>query len=208
MIKLLINTPKGGVGKTTTATNIALLLARDGHRVMAVDLAGGLLMSRTLSTVTEFAAGSGNTIRPMEGERVPENFAGASAFDFAVIDSDDSFVVSADLLQGRRTGWRVLSPVYPFDSVGLDRIPRELRAVLTTIALTPSEVRVHVFANMAYGGNIEEALELLHETFRENSIESKILNTYLPYSPQNSAPVLLNDSDYCAALRSLLAEVL
>jgi chromosome partitioning protein len=208
MIKLLVNTPKGGVGKTTTATNIALLLACQGHRVMAVDLAGGLLMSRTLSTTAEFAEDSDNIIRQMEGEGVPENFSGASSFDYAVIDTDDSFVVSADLLRGTRTGWRVLSPVFPYDRVGLDRIPRELRAVLTAVALTPSEVRVHVFANMAHGGDISEGQNRLREAFERHSIESTLLEAYLPHAPLASAPVLLDDPEYRASLQSLLAEVL
>jgi chromosome partitioning protein len=208
MIKLLVNTPKGGVGKTTTATNIALLLAQQGHRIMAVDLAGGLLMSRTLHNTAEFAAGSGNSIREMEGEGVPENFSGASSFNYAVIDTDDSFVVSADLLRGTRTGWRVLSPVFPYDSIGLDRIPRELRAVLTAVALSPSEVRVHVFANMAHGGDVEGGRSRLREAFERHSIESTILESYLPYAPQASAPVLLNDPEYRTLLQSLLDEVI
>ncbi|GAA6617939.1 AAA family ATPase [Scytonema sp. NUACC26] len=45
MLKLVINSPKGGVGKTTIATNAALLLASRGMKVLALDLAGGLRMS-------------------------------------------------------------------------------------------------------------------------------------------------------------------
>ncbi|MFS2015679.1 ParA family protein [Massilia sp. CT11-108] len=208
MLKLLVNTPKGGVGKTTTATNIALLLARQGQRILAVDLAGGLIMSRVLSTTPEFSRSSGNRIIQMEGEGVPDNFSGASGFDYAVLDTDDSFVVSADLLRGTRSGWRVLSPINPHDTIGLDRIPRELRAVLTTTALTPSELRLSVFANMAHGGEVTSGLEKIRTALCDHGIESTLANTHLPYSPSENAPILLEDPNYTESLQSLLYEVL
>ncbi len=92
MIKFVVNTPKGGVGKTTTATNIALLLAREGYRVMAVDLAAGLLMSQTLSSCPEFSEDGSNRIVQKEAQRIPTNLPpGANSFDYAVLDTDDSF---------------------------------------------------------------------------------------------------------------------
>jgi cellulose biosynthesis protein BcsQ len=55
-------------GKTTTATNLALLLARMGRRVLAVDLAGGQLMAKALLALPEFANHSGNKVESREAD--------------------------------------------------------------------------------------------------------------------------------------------
>lgn len=206
MIKFVVNTPKGGVGKTTTATNIALLLARTGYRVMAVDLAAGLLMSQTLSSCPEFSEEGINSIVQKEACRIPQTFPGANSFDYAVLDTDDSFTVAQDLLLGVRPGWKVISPVNPYDNVGLERIPREIRAVMLTALLTPSELSLTVFANIAYGGNPQDGFDILQQVFDNNSIVSLLSSIVLPHvSSRGQGPlVLLDDFNYSSAMRILL----
>src|ERR1051326_2459239 len=67
MIKIVVNSPKGGVGKTTLAMNAALYLAGAGNRVWALDLAQSGLMAQQLRATNEFAdAGStAVTVDPM-----------------------------------------------------------------------------------------------------------------------------------------------
>lgn len=207
MIKIMVNTPKGGVGKTTTATNIALLLARRGQRVLAVDLAGGLLMSQALAQTPEFAAGTDNRIDAKETERVPTRFPGSSNFDYAVIDTDDSYTVFEDLLKGDQSGWRVISPINPLDQVGLIRIPHELRAVSLGAYLSPNGPKMKVFANMAYPGDVAEGATSLRKALSNEGIEGLMLTTAVPYAPTTSAPIQLNDGAYNAALNKLLAEI-
>ncbi|EIK51145.1 hypothetical protein YO5_14470 [Stutzerimonas stutzeri TS44] len=207
MIKIMINTPKGGVGKTTTATNIALFLAKRGQRVLAVDLAGGLLMSYALAQTPEFAAGTGNKIDSREAERVPTRFPGSSNFDYAVIDTDDSYTVFEDLLRGDQSGWRVISPINPLDQVGLIRIPHELRAVSVGTYLSPNGPKIKVFANMAYSGDAAEGAASLRNALSKEGIEVLMLTTTVPYAPTTSAPIRLGDTAYNNALSNLLAEI-
>ncbi|MFT4925707.1 MAG: chromosome partitioning protein [Phenylobacterium sp.] len=204
MIKLVINTPKGGVGKTTTASNIALLLALKGYRVWAVDLAGGLLMSQALMTRPEFADKTANKIDQREAESIPEDFPGASNFDFAVLDTDDSFTVGEDLLLGTRPSWRVISPVNPHDPVGLSRIPRELRAVTATTLMSPSKLQISVVTNMAFGGDTEQGFNQLKAALEECGIRSLLVKTILPHGHSQSIPFLLDDVDYNNALTAFL----
>jgi chromosome partitioning protein len=206
MIKFVINTPKGGVGKSTTATNIALLLARSNFSVMAVDLAAGLLMSQALGSCHEFQEGSNSIIVRQEGQPIPQSFRGSSNYHYAVLDTDDSFTVASDLLLGSRSGWRVIAPVNPFDSVGLTRIPKEIRAVMLTTLLTPSQLRLSIVANMAHGGNVELGHSQLFEKLEENGIASLLSNIPLPHGQSfNQNPLLLlGDNNYSNELVNLL----
>ncbi|ADM97055.1 hypothetical protein Dda3937_01749 [Dickeya dadantii 3937] len=204
MIKLIVNTPKGGVGKTTTATNIALLLAQKGFRVWAIDLAGGLLMSQALQNRSEFASTTPNKIEQKETERVPTHFPGASQYDFAVLDTDDSFTVGEDMLLGNRPSWRVISPINPHDRVGLQRIPRDIRALAAGAFLSPSELQMTIVVNMAYGGDIQEGFIQLRAALAECGIEGLLTALYLPHAPMETSPILLNDIHYKESLDNFL----
>ena len=207
MIKIVINTPKGGVGKTTTATNLALLLARMGRRVLAVDLAGGQLMAKALLRLPEFAENSGNKVDPREAERVPESFTGSGLFDFAVLDTDDSFTVAADFLLGTRQGWRVVSPVNPHDAPGLIRIPDELGKVATGLLLSPNRLPISIFANMAHGGDAELGTQKLRTALHNHAIESLMLPVVLPHVSSQIWPILIDDDAYRNALGDLLGMI-
>lgn len=183
------------------------MLARKRWRVLAVDLAGGLLMSQALMATPEFASGSSNRIEQREGQRIPANFPGALEFDYAVLDTDDSFTVGEDLLLANRPGWRVISPINPHDPVGLSRIPGEIRAVATATLLSPSELRISIVANMAFGGDIADGCALLRQALHACGIEKLLVNTVLPFGTSKTPPHLLDDDAYAAALENLQGEI-
>ena len=116
MKKILINSPKGGVGKTTLATNIALYLAQSGLKVLACDFAQGLQMSKDLVDQENI------TVYENEAGEIPAKFKGK--FDYAVADTDDSFHVIGSLIElGKK--WTVIVPIVN-ERNGLVRIPLEL----------------------------------------------------------------------------------
>lgn len=174
---------------------------------MALDLAGGFIMARTLSNMPEFAVGTTCKVEYRDDLRMPSKFPGASSFDFAVLDSDDSYTVPEDLLNGSKAGWRVISPVNPFDTVGLDRVPRELRAVAIGGSFVAAELRISVFTNLAYGGDPQVGHGRMQSTLASEGIGSLLLRTILPHSSSVSKPVMLDDQVYSDALSALLREV-
>ena len=138
MIKIVVNATKGGVGKTTVATNIALLLAQQNKRVWALDLAGRSRMATFLRS-TSFFTNSLNKIEVRETEPLPDAFPGASNYDFLVADTDDYYEVPAAVVTKR--GWRLIVPIVPqYDPVGLEDIVRETASLLNfglLVNLTP-----------------------------------------------------------------------
>lgn len=96
MIKIVVNATKGGVGKTTVATNIALLLAQQDYRVWTLDLAGRSRMANFLES--SYFNNSFNKIDIRETTPLPNSFPGAKNYDFLVADTDDYYEVPATVV--------------------------------------------------------------------------------------------------------------
>ncbi len=97
MLKLVINSPKGGVGKTTIATNAALLLASQGKKVLVLDLAGGLKMSKYIEDKKkenpDIYGSIGINKDFNEYDEIPSSVPKASFYDVMIADTDDYYKI-------------------------------------------------------------------------------------------------------------------
>ncbi|MDT0172903.1 AAA family ATPase [Exiguobacterium sp. BRG2] len=206
MIKILINAPKGGVGKTTIATNIALYLAQSSKKVWALDLAQGEQMTIALSNTPEFDSRQTiNKIETSELESIPKNFPGASQFDFLVADTDDYLEIIKDLANhGATNGWRVIVPIVD-EYNGLERIPKEIGGLFITSMFKGTGFNL----TLKMVPNKIEDTESIHNIItklEEHGIESFISKNFISYC-EAEPPYYIQDEDFNNEIEDLLKEV-
>lgn len=206
MIRIVVNSPKGGVGKTTLAINIALLLARSGKKVWALDLAQGGQMSKFLRQSGDFSDTSGCKIDVDDLGELPLKFPGASNFDFLVADTDDYHKILENLLDEKRRGWRILTPIVASDFMGLSRIPDELSLVMTAAMLEGNRIPAQIVLNKTQPNNLTEDREIVRNALLEKGISSLLSDSYIPLC-SSMPPFFINDSHFESELRSALASL-
>lgn len=180
MIKIVVNATKGGVGKTTVATNIALLLAKQGKRVWALDLAGRSRMAKFLGSVDDFKS-STNKIDIRETEPLPQSFSGARNYDFLVADTDDYYKVPADVVTN--SGWRLIVPVVPkHDQVGLEDIIDETASLMNFALIANIMPKVRIVVNNRFPDEDYSQLHgEVHRLLQEESIDEILSSVWLPH---------------------------
>lgn len=205
MIKIVVNATKGGVGKTTVATNIALLLAQRNRRVWALDLAGRSRMARFLASTSYFIS-STNKIDIRETEPLPDDFPGATNYDFLIADTDDYYEVPASVVT--RPGWRLIVPVVPqYDPVGLEDIVKETASLLNFGLLIDFIPKARIVVNNRFPADDYEQLHSnVYHLLQDSSIEEFLSPNWLPFV--NLSPLdFTSDAVFSRHLISILAEL-
>ncbi|WP_371380594.1 AAA family ATPase [Sporomusa aerivorans] len=205
MIKILVNSPKGGVGKTTLATNIAIYLAQNQYKVWAFDLAQGEQMTTALK-VTEFfnEEQKSNKINTSELDSIPKKFNKASNYDVLVADTDDYFEIIKDLADREISkGWKIIVPIID-EYNGLQRIPKEIGALCVSymfagkmdfdLKIVPNKI-----SNLASITKIKKKLE-------EQGIEGFMSESYIT-DCKSEPPYYINEKNFYNEIRTLLKEV-
>lgn len=203
MLKYLVNTPKGGVGKTTISTNLALFLASKKSRVWALDLAQGSFMSQYLSESPMFQENGTCKIDTREGDRLPTSFAGSKAFDYMVVDTDDDYQHIVNVLDQLKVGWRLISPVPPDDYHALDRVPYDLSLLKAAAMLKDSNIPFKVVANKV---TAPEQIQKLKVELEKKGIVSHLCKHYIPCL-EGHPRYFYQNSDFSKALTDVLKEL-
>lgn len=205
MIKILINAPKGGVGKTTLATNIALYLAQKNYRVWALDLAQGEQMTAALIE-TEFFNGEQNInkIETRELESIPKRFPGARNYDFLVADTDDYLEIIKDLADhGISRGWKVIVPIMN-EYNGLQRIPKEVGALLVSYMFTgPMNFDLKIVPNRIVDAS---SIEIISSQLELRGIEEFLSESYIS-NCEAEAPYYIFEETFNVEISDLLKEI-
>lgn len=205
MIKILINAPKGGVGKTTLATNIALYLAKNNHRVWALDLAQGQQMTTALKGTEHFdQEQTTNKIETRELESIPVRLPGVSKYDFLVADTDDYLEIIKDLAdQGKSKGWNVIVPIMD-EYNGLQRIPQEIGALLVSSMFTGKlDFNLKIVPNKIIDTS---SIEEIRVQLENHKIDRFISESYIS-NCEAEAPYYIDKKNFNEEIRVLLKEI-
>lgn len=212
MLKLVINSPKGGVGKTTIATNAALLLASKGLKVLALDLAGGLRMSRYIRKKQAEAPEkySSIEIKEAEYEELPiGTIKGGSNSDVMIADTDDYYKILENLFESNRKGWRAIAPICPDDPVGLERISEELGALATSQMITKRNIPIRILPNRCGRDNrIENDIETIRMYLEARGVSGLMSQYYIHNASATYSPIFLEeDKQFYTQLVNVLSEI-
>jgi chromosome partitioning protein len=209
MIKIVVHSPKGGVGKTTLATNIAIFLARQGHRVLAYDLAQRGRMTDFLKAKPEFSKTATNEIRTEElGELPVDSVDGGRSFRYLVADTDDYYQILANLLEKNRRGWRAIAPIVWDDQTGLEDIPREIGKLMTEAMLEGGQrPKLFVVANKCPLNSAAEALVAVSKALERHGIRSLLREAWIPKADDTYHPYFIDQPEFSNAISELLESI-
>ena len=211
MLKLVIHSPKGGVGKTTIATNITLILASQGKKVLALDLAQGSMMSSYLEGKRKEQPEkySAIEIRTEELGELPTQIKGARNYDVMVADTDDYYEILNNLVDPKRRGWRALAPIVPDDAIGLNRIAKELGVVASKQVIASKKFPLKILPNRCGMTNdIPTDLTIIQNVLEEVGILSLMSQNYLPNAHSSNPPIFIEeDRDFCQKIENVLSEI-
>ena len=211
MIRIVVHSPKGGVGKTTLATNIALFLARQGHNVWALDLAGGGMMAEFLHGTKEFSNKQrSNAVTVDEMGELPLKLPGARKFDYAVADTDDYYKILASLIDKKRIGWRAIAPILPADQdqTGLIKIPKETSELMTvgTLALDESP-KLCVVMNKCPQQEWEQRIQEVSKAMQDCAVRSLLSDVWIPQAESRYHPYFIDQPEFWEAIERLLVSI-
>ncbi|MDC0832384.1 AAA family ATPase [Geitlerinema sp. CS-897] len=205
MLKIVVNAPKGGVGKTTLVTNISLFLAKQGKRVWALDLAQGGLMSEDLKASHDFDS-SNNKIETKELEELPSRFPGSSKFDVLVADTDDYFKIQSNLLDENHRGWRVIVPLVPSDPKGCRRITRETAKLARAALVGSSRINLQVVINKCSLSDYSSRRQDVEGIMEREGILGLLSPEWIPFSTEPD-PYYIKDPAFFDSIEKLLSSI-
>jgi len=214
-LKLLIHAPKGGVGKTTIATNAALLMAEQGKKVLVLKLSSSSLIEKHIQNQQQKFPSQYSSIKIWEPDAkekakgLPTQIPGSSDYDIVIADTDDYWPILVHLVSKKRRGWRVICPIDPEDEDGLEAIPDQLSAVVLQSQITQMTLNMIVLPNKCgHKLDINDGLELVKNALRNKKLESYLIQTYLPFCSRDLHPKFIDSDEFKDGLDQALSSIL
>lgn len=213
MLKLLINAPKGGVGKTTIATNTALLLAEEGKSVLVLKMSGTSRIKYHIESAKENSPDVYSKIEVKEhtDETLPDNFKGMGKHDIVVVDTDDNWNILDALVEKKRKGWRVIVPIVPNDSEGMQSIPDELQPIVNYSTMAGIDLDMKIIPNKCGESDDNSSdISLVKQRLKDSGLLGYMSHYYLPFAQRvlyPSSPIFLDNLIFRDQLKSLLSEL-
>lgn len=214
MLKLVINSPKGGVGKTTIATNVALLLAAEGKKVLVLKLSSSSRIKEHIKSKQQenpslygsITIVDDKKLNPDDVQGLPISFEGMGEHDVVVADTDDYWKILEKLVDKKRIGWRVIAPIVPGDTEGLVTIPDELNRILLQSRIKKFPLKLTIIPNRCGDNNdIEDDINIVKTRLEQKGLLNKLSAYYLPYAGRsNLANFLENNQIFRQQLKLML----
>lgn len=207
---ILVNAPKGGVGKTTLSTNIALYLKRQGYKVLAFDTAQGELMTRQLKKSGYFSNPDINILteelevsytNPLK-KRLINN-----QVDFIVVDTDDYFKVLTEFPSSVPTNIELLILVPIVDEPNTrERITQEINTILIHSTTSKNAITLRLVCNKCTS-KLKNRPKKILESLSKVHLDQLLTEQMIHLAHHKYSPYYIDCPIFNSEIESLLKEL-
>lgn len=207
---ILVNAPKGGVGKTTLSTNIALYLKLQGYSVLALDVAQGTLMTEHLEKSNHFST-KDFTILTQELETTYTNSLDKvlkkKQFDFIVVDTDDYYKILTDFPKTIPSSAELLILIPIVDEPNTrERITQEIKNTLIGYAVQNHTIDIKLVCNKCTA-TLKNRPKKIVDLLKDIKLDTLLTHQMIHLAHTKHWPYYINCPIFNTEIESLLREV-
>lgn len=206
---IIVNTPKGGVGKTTTSTNIAKLLDEMGYKILVYDVAQGLKFSERFEEEKSKGNWSGIVYQDELADELNKSIKKIikkEKIDYVVVDTDDYYEILFKLYDSAKEisndNCIVIAPL----TSGEEEIERVARDLSLRGNGYMGKINIKVVGN-----RIPKQSQKLNNKFTSKftnyGLDKLVASTFIRECKQDYYPFFISNIDYRNEIISLLKEV-
>lgn len=147
---IVVNAPKGGVGKTTTAVNLSIFLYNKGLNIVGYDVAQGELFSKQIAEYNKITIKMFTEELSQKVSNDLSEYCRKNKVDFIIVDTDDYYDVFFDFIDDfNKVTDDNVNIIVPFPNgyQERERIPDDLRKVVLGLKMSGKERNIFIFCN-------------------------------------------------------------